>query len=188
MDRDGSLLLHAPAGISADALAAWAWSKRGWVFRKLAEKHLLWPASTSNSAGVPFDINHAGGTTTVTRDQQANGGQWVSLGTYNFNAGQTGNVLIRTTGRVQVSNDVQSDDRLRPWHALAATTDIHTCAALPLMRRGRAGGVLLFFIREAGWLDEQGLELMGRISENISFGLEMFEHEGRVWLHSRQLG
>jgi diguanylate cyclase (GGDEF)-like protein len=83
------------------------------------------------------------------------------------------------TGRVQVSNDVQSDDRLRPWHALAATTDIHTCAALPLMRRGGAVGVLLFFIREAGWLDEQGLELMGRISENISFGLEMFEHEGQ---------
>jgi diguanylate cyclase (GGDEF)-like protein len=83
------------------------------------------------------------------------------------------------TGKVQVSNDVQSDDRLRPWHALAATTDIHTCAALPLMRRGRAVGVLLFFIREAGWLDEQGLELMGRISENISFGLEMFEHEGQ---------
>jgi predicted metal-dependent hydrolase len=41
VDRDGSLLLHAPSGIGADALAAWAWSKRGWVFRKLAEKHLL---------------------------------------------------------------------------------------------------------------------------------------------------
>jgi diguanylate cyclase (GGDEF)-like protein len=83
------------------------------------------------------------------------------------------------TGKVQVSNDVQSDDRLRPWHALAATTDIHTCAALPLMRRGRAVGVLLFFIREAEWLDQQGLELMGRISENISFGLEMFDHESQ---------
>ena len=28
-----------------DALAAWAWSKRRWVFRKLAEKHLLFAAS-----------------------------------------------------------------------------------------------------------------------------------------------
>ena len=50
VDRDGSLLLHAPAGISADALAAWAWSKRGWVFRKLAEKHLLLPASPVRSS------------------------------------------------------------------------------------------------------------------------------------------
>ncbi len=37
VDRDGSLLLHAPAGCDADALASWAWAKRGWVFRKLAE-------------------------------------------------------------------------------------------------------------------------------------------------------
>ena len=29
VDRDGSLLLHAPPGIGRDALAAWAWSKRG---------------------------------------------------------------------------------------------------------------------------------------------------------------
>jgi predicted metal-dependent hydrolase len=41
IDRDGSLLLHAPAGSDPDKLASWAWSKRGWVFRKLAEKHLL---------------------------------------------------------------------------------------------------------------------------------------------------
>ena len=57
VDRDGSLLLHAPAGISEDALAAWAWSKRGWVFRKLAEKHLLLPASPGKEfvTGEGFD-------------------------------------------------------------------------------------------------------------------------------------
>jgi predicted metal-dependent hydrolase len=45
VDRDGSLLLHAPAGVNLDTVAAWAWSKRHWVFRKLADKHLLLPAS-----------------------------------------------------------------------------------------------------------------------------------------------
>jgi predicted metal-dependent hydrolase len=45
VDRDGSLLLHAPTGSDPDAVASWARSKRGWVFRKLAEKHLLLPAS-----------------------------------------------------------------------------------------------------------------------------------------------
>jgi len=57
VDRDGSLLLHAPAGIGADALAAWAWSKRGWVFRKLAEKHMLLPASPGKEfvTGEGFD-------------------------------------------------------------------------------------------------------------------------------------
>src|SRR6266700_8137298 len=57
VDRDGSLLLHAPAGIGPAALASWAWSKRGWVFRKLAEKHLLLPASPDKDfvTGEGFD-------------------------------------------------------------------------------------------------------------------------------------
>jgi predicted metal-dependent hydrolase len=41
VDRDGSLLLHAPAGCDPDTLTAWAYSKRTWVYRKLAEKDLL---------------------------------------------------------------------------------------------------------------------------------------------------
>lgn len=35
---------------------------------------------------------------TVSVDQRSNGGQWVLLGTYDFSAGTTGGVLIRTTG------------------------------------------------------------------------------------------
>lgn len=41
VDRDGSLYLQAPTGCPPDALAAWAYSKRMWVYRKLAEKDLL---------------------------------------------------------------------------------------------------------------------------------------------------
>jgi predicted metal-dependent hydrolase len=57
VDRDGSLLLHAPAGIDPAKLASWAWSRRGWVFRKLAEKHLLLPASPNKDfvTGEGFD-------------------------------------------------------------------------------------------------------------------------------------
>ena len=57
VDRDGSLLLHAPTGSDPGKLASWAWSKRGWVFRKLAEKHLLLPASLGKEfvTGEGFD-------------------------------------------------------------------------------------------------------------------------------------
>ena len=57
IDRDGSLFLHAPAGAKPDAVAAWAWSKRGWVFRKLADKHLLLAATPAKEfvTGEGFD-------------------------------------------------------------------------------------------------------------------------------------
>ena len=50
IDRDGPLVLYAPAGAKPDAVAAWAWSKPGWVFRKLAEKHLLAAAPAKESS------------------------------------------------------------------------------------------------------------------------------------------
>ncbi|HEY9248636.1 MAG TPA: cellulase family glycosylhydrolase, partial [Rariglobus sp.] len=57
-----------------------------------------WSANSNRASNVPFTITHSGGATTVTQDQRTNGGQWVSLGTYAFNAGTAGNVLIQTTG------------------------------------------------------------------------------------------
>ncbi|MBN1171292.1 MAG: M48 family metallopeptidase [Micromonosporaceae bacterium] len=41
VDRDGSLILHAPPDCPPTELAAWARTKRMWVYRKLAEKDLL---------------------------------------------------------------------------------------------------------------------------------------------------
>lgn len=53
-----------------------------------------WPAATNRSPSVPFKVTHAGGNQTVNVDQRTNGSQWYSLGTYTFNAGTTGNVLV----------------------------------------------------------------------------------------------
>ncbi|HEX5495794.1 MAG TPA: SprT family zinc-dependent metalloprotease [Mycobacteriales bacterium] len=41
VDRDGSLLLHAPAGADPDRVLAWVRAKRMWVHRRLADKDLL---------------------------------------------------------------------------------------------------------------------------------------------------
>jgi predicted metal-dependent hydrolase len=57
VDRDGSLLLHAPHGCSEPVLQAWAHGKRTWVYRKLAEKDLLLapPAHKQFVSGEGFD-------------------------------------------------------------------------------------------------------------------------------------
>lgn len=47
---------------------------------------------------VPYTITHAGGTTNLAVNQSDNGGEWNLVGTYTFNEGTSGNVLISTTG------------------------------------------------------------------------------------------
>lgn len=62
------------------------------------EVYLRWTANVNRATNVPVDINHAGGTTTASVNQELNNGVWVSLGTFAFAGGTTGSVLVRNTG------------------------------------------------------------------------------------------
>jgi hypothetical protein len=57
-----------------------------------------WLSASDRASNVPFIITHASGTVTVPKDQRSNSATWVLLGTYTFNAGTGGNVLISNTG------------------------------------------------------------------------------------------
>lgn len=59
-----------------------------------------WHASLNGSqaSNVTYFINHAGGRTTRTVNQQINSGRWNSLGTFTFNQGTSGNVTISANG------------------------------------------------------------------------------------------
>jgi YD repeat-containing protein len=46
-----------------------------------------WTAYPNRTSDAPYTITHSAGVATVPVDQRSNGGDWVSLGTYNFNAG-----------------------------------------------------------------------------------------------------
>lgn len=46
-----------------------------------------WTAGTNRSSTAPFIISHASGSSTVSVNQQLNGGSWQLLGSYSFNAG-----------------------------------------------------------------------------------------------------
>ncbi len=58
--------------------------------------YLWWPHHSNRATNVPVDIFHAGGTDTVVVNQTQPGGDWVQVGTYTFNAGTSGSVLVRT--------------------------------------------------------------------------------------------
>jgi hypothetical protein len=62
------------------------------------EVFMWWTASEGRASNVPVTINYSGGSAQQTINQRTNGAQWISLGSYSFDAGTSGNVVISTTG------------------------------------------------------------------------------------------
>lgn len=88
-------------------------------------------------------------------------------------------IVFRSNKRCVV-DDVLSDTRIRFWWDLARAAGVKSCAVLPICIRGEPVGVMYFFLGDDyGKLDEALTDLMGRMAENVSFGLEMFDREIR---------
>lgn len=57
-----------------------------------------WSTHANRATNVPFDVIHAGGTTTVTVDQQQSGAEWHTLGTFTLSPASGHGVKVRTNG------------------------------------------------------------------------------------------
>jgi diguanylate cyclase (GGDEF)-like protein len=75
-----------------------------------------------------------------------------------------------------ISNDFLADERTRPWHESARRSGAQSSAALPLLNRGRAEGVIVFNSLEKGTFTHEFVELLKRLAENVAFALENFDH------------
>ncbi len=82
--------------------------------------------------------------------------------------------------RFAFSNDIQSDPRMRPWQALAETWGIRGSAAFPLIVRGQVRGALAIYAIEAGAFDSEVMDLLDRVTEDISLAIERLE-QSRRW-------
>lgn len=65
------------------------------------EVHAWWVAASNRATAAPYTIHHRNGSTTLPRNQTADGSRWNLLGTFEFNPGMS--------GRVTLSNDVPVD-------------------------------------------------------------------------------
>jgi len=79
--------------------------------------------------------------------------------------------------KISISNDYLNDPHSLAWRQGATEAHIGAAAALPLTCNGRSVGVLLVTLREAGSLNGQVVSLLERMSANISFALDNFDHE-----------
>ncbi|CAN7507486.1 GAF domain-containing protein [Bradyrhizobium sp. LjRoot220] len=80
-------------------------------------------------------------------------------------------------GRICVSNDFLNEPRSLAWREGAKANQVGAAAALPLTCNGESVGVLLVSRREAHSIDGQLVSMLERVSANISFALDNFDHE-----------
>lgn len=83
--------------------------------------------------------------------------------------GLTGTCL--RTRKPCLTNDLLSDDRLKPWYDSARRTGVKSSAALPLLNGDRAEGVFLFNSLEIGTFTPELVELLERLARNVSFAI-----------------
>ncbi len=80
-------------------------------------------------------------------------------------------------GAIRFSNDYLNDSCSIAWRPGAAGGKVGAVAAMPLTCNGRRVGVFVVTKRGAGSLSEQAVSLLERISKNVSFALDNFQHE-----------
>ncbi len=76
-----------------------------------------------------------------------------------------------------ISDDYLNDAHSLAWRQGAAAGQVGAAACLPLTCNGRSVGVFLVTRREAGSIDAPTVALLERMSANLSFALDNFDHE-----------
>src|SRR5437764_14388218 len=79
--------------------------------------------------------------------------------------------------KIGVSNDFVNDPCSLRWREGARAGQVGAAAALPLTCNGDGVGVLLVSRREPHSIDAQIVSMLERVSANVSFALDNFEHE-----------
>lgn len=64
-----------------------------------------WTSHSNRATNAPYTVNYAGGQTTVRVNQEQNGGKWMLLGTFPFEEGRNGNVVLSNDADEYVSAD-----------------------------------------------------------------------------------
>ncbi len=103
---------------------------------------LRWTALANRATNVPVKIFHPGGVFPTTVDQEQNGGQWNVLGSYYFNAGSSGSLLIETTN----ADEHVIADAAR-WSVAGADNTVNISTYIPATIRGGSAPAEFIFSR-----------------------------------------
>lgn len=87
---------------------------------------LRWTSHDNRASNVPVKVFHKNGVHSTTVDQKEKGGEWVSLGSFQFDPGTAGYVLLETTNAngYVIGDAVQFTNTVTPPPTAAVTTFI----------------------------------------------------------------
>lgn len=79
--------------------------------------------------------------------------------------------------RAFVCQDVGTDPSFAPWRDRALANGFRAVIAHPLRVEGQVAGGLALYADDSNCLDDEELDLIARMAENVSFGMEALEKE-----------
>jgi PAS domain S-box-containing protein/diguanylate cyclase (GGDEF)-like protein len=82
-------------------------------------------------------------------------------------------------GRPVVCQDLACDPRMEPWRAPALRRGYRSSAALPLRSGPRVVGALSLYAAEPGFFDEETVQLLARLTDEVSLALDALEYAER---------
>lgn|GEM_PF-1842254 len=85
--------------------------------------------------------------------------------------------MAYNSGKPRLSNDFQNDPLTAHWHGTAVGVNIKAAAAIPILRDQRPLGVLMLCSTEKRAFDDETLQLLERITQNLTFALQKIERE-----------
>ncbi|MEW5828687.1 MAG: PAS domain S-box protein, partial [Chloroflexota bacterium] len=92
-----------------------------------------------------------------------------------FGRGPTGTAI--RSGKVEFSDSIADDKRMKPWRDAALKRGFHSSAAVPIRQSGQIIGTLNLYAREPGFFSEEERTLLEEIGLDISYALDRITTE-----------
>lgn len=96
---------------------------------------------------------------------------------FNEELKHTSTAMALRTGEYVLSNDLQNEPEFADYKEEFEKNCIRSRIVFPIKRGGNVAGVFCFVSSVVNYFDEQEIALLEEVTNNISFGLEVFEKE-----------
>ncbi|WP_395748760.1 PAS domain S-box protein [Prosthecobacter sp.] len=101
----------------------------------------------------------------------------IDLNDQQRSSGPTGRCF--QSGGHDVCNDIDHDERMRPWREEMLKRGYRSSASFPLKSAGKVQGVFTLYSEEAAFFNDEELRLLDELAMDIGFALEVGEGEAR---------